>query len=108
MKFEAKLGNFLLRQMAELPEKERNQIFKKIDLLERNPYKYKSVYSEQFSKVFRIRLNLQGKEMRLIYALLEPNILIACLIDRNKGYADLEKILAEIKKDQDLFLLRKK
>lgn len=99
MKFEARLSKFLLRQMAELSEKERNLIFKKIGLIKRSPYRFKSIHSAQFSKVFRVWVNLQGKSMRLIYAIVEPNVLIACLIERNKGYSELEKYLAKVKEE---------
>lgn len=109
MHFELRMGRRILQQMAELPEKEQKQITKKLKLIKRNPYRFKSIHSNQLSKVFRVRINLLGKEMRLIYVVIEPNIIVACLFDRNEGYGNLEKYLAEVIKDnQDLFLLRKK
>ncbi|KAF5412327.1 MAG: hypothetical protein C5S47_01585 [Candidatus Methanogasteraceae archaeon] len=35
--------------------------------------------------------------MRLIYAVLSPNIILVCLLDRKDDYTDLEKYLKELK-----------
>ena len=96
MTFQVKsLGTFI-RQVNALDEKSKGKIREKIELIKQNPFRFKAIHSKHFRKVFRVRLNLQGKESRLIYVVLEPNILIVCLLERKKNYGDLEKYLSKI------------
>lgn len=85
-----------IKQIERLDKKSRKLIDSKIDLLKTNPYRYKRLHSKKFKKVFRIRLNINKKETRLIYLVLEPNIILVCLLERKKGYKELEKILNKI------------
>ena len=96
MTYTVKPAEFFLEQLAELDEKSKQLIKNKIELIKENPFHFKRIHSKKFNKVFRVRLNLQGKETRLIYVVLEPNIILACLLDRNKNYTDLEKYLNKI------------
>jgi mRNA-degrading endonuclease RelE of RelBE toxin-antitoxin system len=84
------------KQFDSLSEKSKKIIHNKIQLIKQNPYRFKRIHSKNYSKVFRIRLNLQQKETRLIYTIIEPNIILICLLDRKKDYKDLEKYLEEI------------
>ncbi|MAH50073.1 hypothetical protein CMI37_29910 [Candidatus Pacearchaeota archaeon] len=85
-----------IKQLKNLDPKSKKIIYNKIQILKQNPYQYKKIHSEKYSKIFRIRLNLRKKETRLIYIVLEPNIILVCLLDRKKDYKDLEKYLANI------------
>ncbi len=84
------------KQISKLDSKSRKLIYDKIQLIKENPYRYKAVHSKSYSKVFRVRLNLNKKETRLIYVVLQPNIVLVCLLDRKKDYKDLEKYLTGI------------
>ena len=84
------------KQLRKLDEKSKKIVYNKIQLLKQNPYHYKRVHSKKFPKVFRIRLNYAKKETRLIYVIIEPNIILACFLDRRKDYKDLEKYLSKI------------
>ena len=72
--------------------------YDKINLIKENPYRYKRIRSKKYSKVFRIRFSVENRETRLIYVILEPDIILVCLLDRKKDYNDLEKYLGKIKK----------
>ncbi len=96
MSFAVKALEFFIRQVESLDEKGKRQIREKIALIKDNPFRFKRIHSKKFNKVFRVRLSLQGKETRLIYVVLEPNILIVCLLERKKGYKGLEKYLKKI------------
>jgi len=96
MTFQVKPLNFFLSQLKVLDKKSKAKIKEKIELIKQNPFRFKSIHSKNFRKVFRVRLNLQGKETRLIYVVLEPNIIIVCLLERKKDYRDLEKFLSKI------------
>jgi len=89
------LGRFD-RQVKKESEKSRKIIDDKIQLIKENPYRFKKIHSKKFGKVFRVRLNLDKREVRMIYAILEPNIILVCLLDRKKNYKDLEKYLNEL------------
>ncbi len=93
MSFTLNALDFFIQQVEELDEKSKKQIKEKIALIKENPFRFKRIRSKKFNKVSRVRLSLQGKETRLIYVVLEPNILIACLLERKKDYRDLEKYL---------------
>jgi len=97
MSYTIKALEIFKEQIERLDEKSKRIIKNKIDLIKLNPYRYKRVHSNLFSKVFRIRLTINNKENRLIYVILEPNIILVCLLDREKDYKDLEKYLFKIK-----------
>lgn len=96
MTFFVKLSPVIVEQLNELDEKSKKLIWEKIKLIEENPFHFKKIHSRRFRKVFRVRLSIQGKETRLVYVVLEPNIIIACLLERKKDYKDLEKYLKKI------------
>ena len=96
MSFKIISSGTFVRQAAKLDKKSKRVVKEKIELIKANPFRFKRIHSKHFNKVFRIRLNLQGKESRLIYVVLEPNIILACLFERKKGYRDLKKYLSKI------------
>jgi mRNA-degrading endonuclease RelE of RelBE toxin-antitoxin system len=96
MSFKVKALGYFVRQIKHLDAGGKRRVREKIGLIKENPYRFKRIHSKKFSKVFRVRLNLRGKETRLIYVLLEPNIILACLLERKRDYKDLEKYLKKI------------
>jgi mRNA-degrading endonuclease RelE of RelBE toxin-antitoxin system len=88
-----------LKQLKNLNSNTKELIENKINFIKENPYRSKRIRSKRYSKVFRIRFSTENKEMRLIYVILEPNIILVCLLDRKKDYKDLEKYLDKIKKE---------
>ena len=102
MIFTIKSLNFFKEQIEKLDSKSRRIIYDKIQLVKQNPYRYKRIHSKQYSKVFRVRFSMRNKETRLIYVVIEPNIILTCLLDRKKDYKDLEKYLSKIKKELGL------
>jgi len=87
------------KQVSKLNKNSKRVIYDKIQLLKKNPYRFKRIHSKQYSKVFRIRLNIKSKETRMIYTIIEPNVILVCLLDRKKDYKDLEKYLSKIPKN---------
>ena len=96
MKFEVVAGKDFKEQFDKLSGTQKQQIKKKVGLIEQNPFRFKALHSTLYSRVFRIRLDIDGKETRLIYVVLGLKIILVCLLDRNKEYTDLEKYLARI------------
>jgi hypothetical protein len=93
MNFVIKPSYLFLEQVRRHSKESRKLIGNKIDLIKENPYRFKSIHSKKFSKVFRVRLNLDGLESRLIYIIIEPGIIIACLLERKDDYKGLERML---------------
>jgi len=90
MSHQIKSLRFFLEQIKDLDDKSKRIINDKIELIKQNPYRYKRVHSRQYSKVFRIRFSIQSKETRLIYVIIEPNIILICLLDRKKDYQKID------------------
>ena len=97
MNYNIKALDYFKNQISELDLKSKKIIHNKIQLIKENPFRYKRIHSKKYSKVFRVRLSVNQRETRLIYAIIEPNIILVCLLDRKKDYKDLEKYLRKIK-----------
>ncbi|MAG01965.1 hypothetical protein CMI42_01395 [Candidatus Pacearchaeota archaeon] len=99
MNYEIKALRFFQDQVLDLDKKSKRIINDKIRLIKENPYRYKRIRSKQYSKVFRIRFSIFRSETRLIYVILEPNIVLVCLLDRKDDYKNLEKYLNMVKEE---------
>ena len=99
MKFELVPSNHFLKQVLELSEKDGQRVKHKLLLAEQNPFRNKAIHSKEFNHVFRIRVNLQDREKRIVYIVLKDKILIAGILDRDKDYRELEEYLKKAKKD---------
>ena len=84
------------KQLKKLDSRSKKIIYDKIQLIKENPYRYKKIHSKKFSRVFRVRFSINKQDTRLIYVVIEPNIILICLLDRSKNYKDLEKYLKGI------------
>jgi len=89
----------LAKELDKLDESSRRLIYSKIQLIKQNPYRFKRLHSNQYSKVFRVRFSLNKQDTRLIYVVIEPDIVLVCLLDRGKEYKDLEKFLKRIERE---------
>ncbi len=96
MMFELAPSDIFLEQVKNLSDKHKEQIKKKLEIIKSNPFRFKSIHSKRFSRAFRIRLNLEGKETRLIYVIIGTKIILACLLDRSNDYKDLEYYLSKL------------
>ncbi len=97
MSYTIKSTEIFKEQLKDIDKKTKEIIKDKIKLIKENPYRYKKIHSLLFSKVFRVRLNIRKKETRLIYAVLDPNIILVCLLERKRDYKDLKKYLEKLK-----------
>ncbi len=84
---------FFLEQFAALHEDEKRIIRDKISLAKENPYRNKAIKSNEYKRVFRIRIRKDNQDARLIYVLLEPDIILVCMMYRKDDYRELEKFL---------------
>lgn len=90
-------SNTFLKQIKGLDNKSKGIIEDKVTLIKTNPYRYKKIHSKLFSRVFSVRLNIRNEDTRMIYVVIEPNIILVCLLDRKKDYKDLERYLFKIR-----------
>ena len=96
MTFEIKATNFLLEQIKEYDEKTKKIIFDKKELLKINHYRYKKVNTESYRHVFSIKFSHKAESMRLIYIVLGNIVVLCFILDRSKGYKDLERYFKKI------------
>lgn len=99
MNYEIKTLEFFKEQVSKLDDKSKRIIYDKIRLIKENPYRYKRIHSKRYSKVFRVRFTIENRETRLIYVIIEPKIIIVCLLNRKNDYKDLEKYLDKIRRE---------
>jgi len=99
MSYEIIPSKEFLNQLKSINPKYRRIIETKINLIKENPYRYKRIHSKNYSRVFRVRFSIENKETRLIYIILEPSIILVCLLDRKRDYNDLEKHLEKLRKE---------
>ncbi len=102
MSYEVKSLNFFKKQVEKLDSKSKRIIYDKIQLIKQNPYRFKRIHSKRYSRVFRIRFNVNKKETRLIYVVINTNIILVCLLDRKKDYNDLDNYLKKMRKELSL------
>lgn len=102
MEFEIIALKYFSEQISGLDEKTRRIISDKIRLIKLNPFRYKIFHSKKYSRVFSVKLSIGRSAMRMIYAILGQIIVFVCLLDRKRGYKDLEKYLENIKKELGL------
>ncbi len=98
MNFEVVATEYFVNQLEAFPEKVKKIIKSKIEFVKFDPFRYKKIHSKQFSQVYRIRLNIENEESRLIYTVLGNKIIFVCVLDRKNDYKDLEKYLEKINK----------
>lgn len=89
----------LAKEFIKLDESSRKLIYSKIQLIKENPYRFKKLHSNRYSRVFRVRFNLKGQDTRLVYVVVEPEVILVCLLDRGGEYKDLDKSLKKVGKE---------
>lgn len=97
MKFRIVPTKEFLEQAKQLDEKTKIIVDNKLDLLKENPYRYKKLPGYGL-KLFRIRFNVHNKAVRLIYTVIEPDVILICFISRKKDYRDLAKYIKQFKR----------
>ena len=97
MNYNLRFLEYFRKQLENFDNKSKKIIHEKIEFIKQNPYRNKRVHSKTFSKAFRIRLNINKKELRMIYVVVEPDVVLVCFLDREKNYTDLEKYLRQLK-----------
>ncbi|MFH1257636.1 MAG: hypothetical protein ABIG96_01060 [Candidatus Micrarchaeota archaeon] len=96
MSYELKSSSLFLEQLKTISPHGKMLIESKLDLIKQNPFRFKRIHSRKFSQVFRIRLNLDGKDCRLIFVILNGAVILVCILERKNDYRELEGMLRKI------------
>jgi mRNA-degrading endonuclease RelE of RelBE toxin-antitoxin system len=83
---------FFLKQLEDLSPSALDIVKKKLLLLKINPFRFKRINGYTLF-LFRIRFADERKAKRLVYVVDKQYVKILCVLDRDKGYKDLEKYL---------------
>lgn len=92
MNFKVVATDVFMGQLKELDKKTRRIIETKIELIERNPYRFKPLVGYRL-RLFRVRFNIENRESRLVYCVIEPDVVLLCILSRDKGYRELDGII---------------
>ncbi|MBD3389216.1 MAG: hypothetical protein GF416_08985 [Candidatus Altiarchaeales archaeon] len=98
-KFELCYSRFFETQWLGFDEKTRSIIKDRLKLIKQNPLRYDTL--KGYTRVRKLKLSLEGKYQRLLYALHMPktnHILILGVFDRDKGYQEFERKFIKLKK----------
>jgi len=98
MEFEIMMTGFFRGQIGNLDVKSKRILLDKVRLIKLNPFRYKRLHSNEFSRVYRIRLTVNDKSVRMIYAIIGNKIWIVCLDDRDNDYKNLDNYLRKYPK----------
>ncbi|MBI4360664.1 hypothetical protein HY572_02720 [Candidatus Micrarchaeota archaeon] len=90
---------FFKTQFDSLPIDERRKIRDRLLLAKANPFRNKAIHSNRFKRLFRIRLDVQGVSIRLVYAVLGSKIVVAGFIPRDNDYRDLDSLLSKMQRE---------
>ncbi|MFH1055595.1 MAG: hypothetical protein V1744_05835 [Candidatus Altiarchaeota archaeon] len=99
LNFSLKFTTYFERQWLGYGEDTRGLITEKLIILKQNPFRYPT--HTGFHRVHKIKLTLEGKYQRLMYAVFMPDnqtITVLGVFDRSKEYKDFERIFAELRK----------
>jgi len=86
-------SRFFLSQIKEFNAEEKKLIGQKLELAKINPFRYKSINVPGMTKVFEIKITLNGLYRRIIYSISGEDIRIECIINRKDDFKDLVKFI---------------
>lgn len=96
--FELFYTEYFMKQWTEFNDKSKEFIKDKLRIVKENPYRYP--VHKGYTRVRKIKLSMEGKYQRLMYALHMPesnNILILGVFARKCNYKDFENIFKNLK-----------
>ncbi|MDD5111598.1 MAG: hypothetical protein PHG85_03570 [Candidatus Altiarchaeota archaeon] len=97
--FELQYTRFFEEQWLGFGEKARRLIQDKLRLVKQNPYRYETL--EGYMRVRKVKLAIEGKYQRLLYALHMPDanqIFILGVFERDKGYEEFERKFSQLRR----------
>ena len=96
MKYTFKPTKFFLEQIDGLSDRGKEILKDKLRLVKENPSRNKRIIGHDNLFLFRIRFTDQNKEVRAIYLLDSPEIVLICLLDRGNEYKELKRYLKKL------------
>lgn len=89
-----------LNQVSQLTESERRLVAQKLQLAKLNPFRYKSLSVPGLTKVFEIKITLQGLYSRIVYFLVGRTIRVAGIVNRKNDFRDLMTLLYKARQEE--------
>lgn len=99
MKLEIKPRKYFLEKIRNLPKEEIRLIYEKLKLAAENPFRYKTINAPGLTKVFEIKITIQGVYSRIIFLINENHLEPHCIIRRKDDFKDLLKELDKARKE---------
>lgn len=101
MNYNLKPSKLFLKQIEKLSSKAKSTLKDKLILTKQNPSRNKRIQGHKLF-VFRIRIQNNNEELRIIYLLDKQEIKLLSILDRKKNYSELEKYLKLLKKQEQI------
>jgi len=95
MEYNLQPSEFFLEQLEEFDKETLRIIENRLKLVKINPFRNKRIEGYNLF-LFRIRVEAQHKEKRIIYLVDKPNVKILCILDRKNEYKDLKNYLKKL------------
>jgi mRNA-degrading endonuclease RelE of RelBE toxin-antitoxin system len=92
MEYKLVPSKFFLGQLDDLTDEAAKLVEEKLRLVRTNPYRFKRIRGYRLF-LFRIRFEDNRKEKRVIYLVDKPLVKILCILDRDREYKQLRKLL---------------
>ena len=101
MPFEVIPSRTFASQVTTISQKSKTLILSKLMLAKENPYRFKSLNSGLHSRVFRIRLNVDGIESRVNYILDNFTLIVIGITNRKDDYRELDELIQKALQEQN-------
>lgn len=93
MEFEVMMTGFFKSQAENLDAKSKRILLGKVRLIKLKPFRYRRLHPNEYSRVYGVRLTVENKSVRMIYAVVGDKIWVVCLDDRDNDYRNLDDYL---------------
>ncbi len=95
MEYILEASDTFVDQLKQLSEEGARVVKDKLRLIELNPFRNKRIQGYGLF-LFRVRFEDGRKEKRVIYFVDKPKIKLICILDRDKKYKGLRKVLKNL------------
>jgi len=96
MRYEIISTRFLLEQIEKYDKKTKRVLYKKKQLIAVNPFRNKSVETPSYKHAFSVKFSDKREDKRLVYVVVRSRVFLCFVLDRSKGYKDLEAFFKRI------------
>lgn len=88
-RYKVRPSRIFLEQAKDLTNAEKELVNQKLSLACQNPFRFKSLYATGLTKIFEIKIMLQGNYSRIIYSIEKDELFVEGILKRKNEFKDL-------------------